>query len=221
VCEFTAEVEALSSAELTVIRLTFLDHFERLLLPVLRDFHARWPNVQTELLASERVYDLSRAEADIGIRGRQRPSNEELLVRDLPPTGWTVYAAAHSAPEARPHARQEVVRFPIAIIDGPPGQLPIYQWLKAATDQPPVRCSNFRALRSAVVAGAAISALPCTVGDDDSDLVRCFPPEPAFDVPVYLVGRRAILRRPAARDLFDRIATYFSENASLLTGQRS
>ena len=43
VCEFTAEVDLLAGTGLNIIRLTFLDHFERLLIPVLRNFRARWP----------------------------------------------------------------------------------------------------------------------------------------------------------------------------------
>lgn len=222
VCEFTAEIDALTGAELNVIRLTFIDHFERLLIPVLREFRARWPHVQTQLLASDRLYDLARGEADIGIRGRDRPEGDEIVVDDMPPTGWTVYASAHVGDDERPHSPAEVAHFPLALIDGSPSHLPVYQWLRSlpAHEATPITCSNFRALRSALASGAAVSALPCTVGDGDPELVRCFPPPEEFDVPIYLVGRRAVLRRPPARDLFDSIAAYFKTNPSLLMGQR-
>lgn len=222
VCEFTSEVDALTGAELNLIRLTFIDHFERLLVPVLRAFRSRWPRVQTELLASDRIYDLARGEADIAMRGRDKPTSDEVVVHELPPTGWTVYASAHLAEDERPHAPEEVPDFPLALIEGSPSQLPVYRWLQSlpARETTPIRCSNFRALRSALVSGAAISALPCTVGDADSDLVRCFPPPPEFDVPIYLLGRRAVLRRPPARDLFDSIVDYFNSSPELLMGQR-
>jgi DNA-binding transcriptional LysR family regulator len=222
ICEFTAEVDGLTGAELNVIRLTFLDHFERLLVPILRQFRARWPRVQTQLLASDRIYDLARGEADIGIRGRDRPTSDELVVHDLPPTGWTVYASAHLSEEERPHSPEEVPQYPLALIEGSPGQLPVYEWLKSlpSGEATPIRCSNFRALRSALVSGAAVSALPCTVGDADPELVRCFPPIEQFDVPIYLVGRRAVLRRPPARDLFDTIAGHFREHPEQLMGER-
>jgi DNA-binding transcriptional LysR family regulator len=222
VCEFTAEVDALTGAGLNIIRLTFIDHFERLLVPVLREFRARWPKVQTQLLASDRMYDLARGEADIGIRGRERPTSDELVVHDLPPTGWTVYASAHLRDDERPHSPGEVANFPLALIEGSPSHLPVYQWLSSlpAGETSPFHCSNFRALRSALVSGAAISALPCTVGDGDPELVRCFPPPPEFDVEIFLVGRRAVLRRPPVRDLFDSIAAYFKSDPALLMGER-
>jgi DNA-binding transcriptional LysR family regulator len=222
VCEFTSEVDALTGAELNVIRLTFIDHFERLLVPVLREFRTRWPRVQTQLLASDRMYDLARGEADIGIRGRERPTNEEIVVHQLPPTGWTVYASAQLADSERPHSPSEVGGFPLALIEGSPSHLPVYRWLGSLPggNVTPIHCSNFRALRSALVSGAAIGALPCTVGDGDPELVRCFPPPEEFDVEIFLVARRAVLRRPPARDLFDSIAAYFKTNPALLMGER-
>lgn len=222
VCEFTAEVDSLTGAQLNVIRLTFIDHFEGLLVPVLRDFRSRWPRVQTQLLASDRMYDLARGEADIAIRGRERPQNEEIVVHELPPTGWTVYAAAHLPEDDRPGSPAEVANFPLALIEGAPSNLPVYQWLRSlpAGEVTPIHCSNYRALRSALVSGAAVSALPCTVGDGDPELVRCFPPLEEFDVDIFLVARRTVLRRPPARDLFDSIAGYFTTNPELLMGDR-
>ena len=222
VCEFTAEVSQLTGAGLDMIRLTFLDHFERMLIPVLRQFRARWPSIRTELLASDRIYDLARGEADIAIRGRDRPSGEEIVVHELPPCGWTIYGSAHVPPEERPHSPEDVAQHPLALIEGQPGLLPCYLWLSSlpAHGSAPMRCSNYRALRSAIASGAAVSFLPCTVGDQDPDVVRCFPPPEEFDVPIYLIARRAILRRPPARELFDSIADHFRAHPELLMGER-
>ena len=222
VCEFTAEVDGLTGAEVNLIRLTFLDHFEQLLIPVLRDFRSRWPRVQTQLLASDHIYDLARGEADIGVRGRDRPTSDELVVRELPPSGWTIYASAHTSAEERPHTPADVAGHPIALVGGVPATLPVYLWLEelASSGPPPARCNNYRAIKSLVASGAVLSALPCTIGDGESEVVRCFPPLEEWDVPIYLVGRRAILRRPQARDLFDSIAAHFDRHPELLMGVR-
>lgn len=222
ICEFTAEVDGLTGVEVNLIRLTFLDHFEQLLIPVLRDFRSRWPRVQTQLLASDHIYDLARGEADIGVRGRDRPTSDELIVRDLPPSGWTIYASAHTSAEERPHAPADVAGHPIALVGGVPATLPVYLWLEglASSGPPPARCNNYRAIKSLVASGSVLSALPCTIGDGDSEVVRCFPPLEEWDVPIYLIGRRAILRRPPARDLFDSIAAHFDRHPELLMGVR-
>ena len=220
VCEFTTEVDSLTGEELKLIRITFLDHFEQLLIPVLRAFHKRWPGVQTQLLASDHVYDLSRGEADIGLRGRDRPSGDEVVVHDLPPSGWTIYAPAHGLDAERPPGPEQVAGHPLALVEGVPATLPVYQWLAALDGPTPMRCSNYRAIKSAIASGAALSALPCTIGDRDPELVRCFPPREEWDVPIYLVARRAVLRRGPARDLFDSVARYFREHPELLMGAR-
>lgn len=221
-CEFTAEVDQLTGSGLDILKLTFIDHFERLLLPVLREFRTRWPGVQTQLLASDRIYDLARGEADIGIRGRLRPAGDEVVVRQLPPNGWTIYASSSSKPDEHPHSPVEVADYRLALIEGAPSKLPVYQWLErlAANGPTPIRCTNYGALRSAIASGAAVSALPCSAGDGDPDVVPCFPPIEEFDVEIFLVARRAILRRPPARDLFDTIENYFRTNPTLLTGER-
>jgi DNA-binding transcriptional LysR family regulator len=222
ICGFATEVDALAGTAQNEIRLTFLDHFERLLIPVLRQFRARWPAVHTQLLASDKIYDLERGEADIGIRGRERPTSEDIVVHDLPPTGWTVFAAAHTSAAERPASPAEVGNFPIALLGSSAARLPVYKWLEAQAGERPtvIRCSNYSALKSAIASGAAVSVLPCTVGEGDPDIVACFPPMEEFDVPIYLIARRVILRRPPGRDLFDAIAQHFRENPALLMGQR-
>lgn len=222
VCEFTTEVDSLTGAGSDVIRLTLLDHFERLVVPVLRSFRERWPRLHIELLPTDRVYDLARGEADIAVRGRKVSKDDELVVRDLPPCGFAVYAAADHAPEERPRSPEQLKNFPLAFLDAPPNELPIYQWISrqipAGTVAP--RCHSFQALASTIAAGAAVGALPCTMGDSNPLLVRCFEPCDAFDVPVYLVARRAVLRRPPARDLFEALYRYFTERPELLMGKR-
>lgn len=221
VCGFSSEVAALAGTGQNEIRLTFLDHFERLLVPVLRRFRERWPMVHTLLLASDKVYDLGRGEADIGIRGRARPTGDDMVVHELPPTGWTVFASSHLGPAERPSTPGEVGAYPIALLESSAGRLPVYKWLEAQarSGTTTMRCSNYSALKSAIASGAAVSVLPFTVGNGDPDLVACFPPMREFDVEIFLVARRAILRRPPARDLFDSIAAFFKANPRLLTGR--
>lgn len=221
VCGFSTEVSALGGAGELEIRLTFLNHFERLLVPVLRDFRSRWPRVRTQLLAADRVYDLERGEADIAVRGRSFPDSDEIVVHQLPPTGWTIFASAESGPSERPSTPEDVRQFPIALLDSAAGQLPVYRWLEEQSEGGghPMRCSNYSALKSAIASGSAISVLPWTIGFGERDIVPCFATMQHFDVDIFLIARRAALRRPPARDLFDSIASFFRSNPHLLTGR--
>lgn len=223
VCDFETEVELLTGAGADVIRLTLLDHFELLLVPVLRAFGERWPSVHVELLASDRLYDLARGEADVAVRGRHLPDEDEVVARDLPPVGWTLYASTHREPCKLPATPAEVPGHRLAVLEGPPAQhLPAYRWLREQVrpESGSIRCSSFGALRSTIASGTALSILPCTVGDSDPGLVRCFAPPSDFNVPIYLLGRRASLRRPPVRDLFEHMYRFFVENPAVLTGER-
>lgn len=222
ICNLSGDIAELAGTGENEIRLTFLDHFERMLIPVLRQFRSRWPAVRTELLATDRIYDLERGEVDIAIRGNSHPTSDEIVVHQLPDCGWTIFASAHGNADERPHSPDEVRNFSIALLDSSAGRLPVYSWLagQAAGPAAIIRCSNYSALKSAIASGAAISALPCTVGYGESDLVPCFPPLSQFDVPIFLVARRSVLRRPPARELFDEIAAFFDQNPALLTGPR-
>lgn len=221
-CGFQAEVDHLTGMGADLIRLTLLDHFELMLVPLLRGLSERWPGVHVELLPSDRLYDLARGEADIAVRGRHLPGEEEVVARELPPVGWTLYASAATASPNLPQSLTELGGHRLALLEGPPAQhLPAYQWLreKAQSAIGVLRCSSFGALRSTIASGTSLSILPCTIGDSDPGLVRCFPPPPEFDVPIYLLARRASLRRPPVRDLFDSMHRFFVERPTLLTGR--
>lgn len=220
-CQLEAEVVEHRGDAAQVVCLTLLDHFEAMFVPILRQFRQKWPDIRVELLASDRIYDLSRGEADIAIRGRSLPDDEAVVSHRLPDCAWTLYAPHDLAEGDRPTKWEHAGKFKLALPEGAPGQLPVYRKLAEVAERGAgsLRCSNYNAMRLLIHSGTALSALPVTVGDRDPDLVRCFPPPPEYDVPIYLLGRRTALRRPYVRDLFDRIAHCFRSSPQLLTGR--
>jgi DNA-binding transcriptional LysR family regulator len=219
--DFEAEACSQRGETSQVICLTLLDHFEDLFVPILRDFRQRWPEVRVELLASDRIYDLARGEADIALRGRALPDDDAVITRRLPDCAWTLYAPSDMPEADRPADWDEAGGHILAFPDGAPARLPVYRKLAEVAEggAGSIRCSKYNAMRSLITSGTALSALPVTVGDNDPKLARCFPPPPEFDVAIYLLGRRAALRRPHMRDLFERIDAYFNANPALLTGR--
>ncbi|QKG72493.1 LysR family transcriptional regulator [Erythrobacter mangrovi] len=222
-CEFETEAASLRGETSQLIRLTLLDHYELLLVPILKEYRKIWPNVQVELLASDRVFDLARGEADIAIRGRATSDHDAVVCRRLPDCSFSVYAPADMDMQDRPRTWDDVARHRIGIPERPLAQLPVYENLAklAQEGKGSVRCSNYNALRSAIISGNALAALPVTIGRTDPSLVECLPPPPEFDVAIYLLGRRAALRRPYVRMLFDSIDEYFRTNPTVLTGRNA
>jgi DNA-binding transcriptional LysR family regulator len=218
---FEGETRAQRGETSQRICLTLLDHFEPIFVTILRAFRQDWPEVRVELLASDRIYDLSRGEADIAIRGRSLPQDDGIVTRQLPDCAWTLYASVDTPATERPSDWQQAAGHLLAFPDGAPALLPAYRKLAeiAATGAGAIRCSNYNAIKSLITSGTALSVLPVTVGDNDHRLARCFPPPAEFDVPIYLLGRRVALRRPHIRALFERIHEYFASNPSILTGR--
>lgn len=203
------------------IKLTLLDHFSDLFIPILREFHRDWPDVRVEIMASDRMFDLARGEADIALRGRVGEETDAVVVRRLPDGAWTLYASSDTPEDERPRDWDEARSHVIATLDSGPAKLPAYQFVErlVADSENSLRCSNFAALRSAVVSGNALAVLPVTIGDRDPHVVRCFAPPAEFDVGIFLLGRRAALRRAPAKALYDRIHDHFRDNPWLLNGR--
>lgn len=220
-CTLEAEAAALRGEGTSTIRLTLLDHFEPIFIPILREFQAAWPGIAVDLLASDRIFDLGRGEADIAVRGGCAHAGDAVLVRALPRCGWAVYGPADGSPPL-PREWAACCGHPLAVIEGPAQHLPVYRHLLALAGEGPIlRCSNYNALRSVVGAGGAISALPVTVGDNAPELVRAFGPDPEYSAAIFLVGRRVALRRPEVRALFETISDYFRRRPEVLTGEQA
>lgn len=218
-CALDGEAACARGDATSSIRLTLLDHFEPIFIPILRSFQRDWPGVGVDLLATDRIFDLARGEADIAIRGGSYTPDENLLMRTLPPCGWAVYGPADGAGNL-PRCWDDCRGRALAVIEGPAQHLAVYRHLlDLAEGGAIIRCSGYNALRSVVGSGGAISALPVTVGEYAPELVRCFGPDPAYSAPIYLVGRRVSLRRAPVRALFEGISGYFRDNPQVLSGQ--
>lgn len=215
---FHQEADHLAGRRQDRIKLTFLDHFEHHLVPVLREFRASHPGVKVELLATDRMYDLAKGEADIALRGASNPESDEILARALPPSGWTIFAPVDWVGPL-PADAEAIKDFPIVLPEGAPARLPIYAWLARHADAHATRCTGYGALRSAVASGAGLTALPLTIGDGDAGLRRCFGPLRQFDVPIYIAAPRSALRRQPVRDLFELLYAFLHANAHLLRGR--
>jgi len=99
-----------------VIRLTASDIMAaEVLPPMLTRFHEVWPDVVIELLASNKVEDLLRRDADIAVR-MARPTQEALLARRIGEVqiglfAHRTYLEKHGAPEMLADAGQIAIGF--------------------------------------------------------------------------------------------------------------
>jgi DNA-binding transcriptional LysR family regulator len=134
------------------------------LLPVLKSFRERYPEILVDLSLSMRTYDLGMREADVAIRVTDTPP-DDVVGSKVATLGMAVYGPAgalRSAPEI-----DQVISL------GPAGS-PLPEWaqrhcpgarVSLITDSPGLEAE-------AVKAGFGYARLPCAMGDIDKALER-------------------------------------------------
>jgi DNA-binding transcriptional LysR family regulator len=143
-----AEVEALerlaaqSNRHISnVLRVTTLENFaDAILAPWLAEFMDLHPDIRVEVIATERCLDLDRGEADVAIRGGEKPTDRGFIVRKLAEGRWALYcsrgyAAKHGAPACAGDLNDHLV----IGAEGPSAKVGPLFWLADAAPRATVR----------------------------------------------------------------------------------
>lgn len=197
------------------IRLTTFDVFANLTLgPALQRFSRLHPDVQVEVLVTDKVLDLASGEADIAIRAGERPATGALVSRKIGETDWTpfcsrAYAEAHGHPTSLEALNGHV------LIGGEDNlaALPAMRWLIENAPGSPVRyrANAVQNLAASVKAGLGISVLPCAFFSRDLDLLPCIMPPPAeLRSTAWLVTHERIRSAPHIRAMMNFLPAFLS-----------
>lgn len=186
------------------------------LAPKLPAFNALYPEIQMTFYLDDRVYDLMRREADIGIR-LQKTEQADVIEKKLTTLRFSLwvsssYVKLHGVPSNMADLKNHL------LIGHPPGlETPFVRpnWIFnmaniAPENNPKVMMMNsMNARYSAVKQGIGIAVLPDYVSRNDPDLVQIFP---ELNIPgvdmffVYPQERRHSKRISVFRDyLFDTV----------------
>lgn len=151
------------------LRVTAPDHAESLLLPVVRKFLARYPEVDLEIIATSDELDLAAREADVALRGTDAPP-PNLVGKRIAQIALGVYACPSLAARARTEPDAE--------------DLPCITWIGDGSSLPPwieknyprtrriYRTNSIRVMQSMAREGIGIACLACVLGDPDHILER-------------------------------------------------
>jgi DNA-binding transcriptional LysR family regulator len=160
------------------VRLTTATHVcAQLLVPALPLLRQRHPRLVLEVTVDQRIFDLTRREADLALR-LGRPAEAGLVMRKVGEVAYGLYAA-----RGQPASRRGKVDFesdPFVGFDESLASVPQERWLaKVAAGRKLVfRCNSSLSLLAAVRAGMGVALLPCFVAASDPELVRLEAPEP-------------------------------------------
>lgn len=146
-----------------MLRLTCSDWFGRVVLaPVLAEFNRLHPGVIVETLTDQRVYSLSRREADLVIRitGFDEP---EVIARRLLTVPYAVYGQPG---RWQPHAGDETP-YPVVVMDTAFASMPDVGWLMQTLPGARIAArSNSRDMQAQLCAlGTGLAVLPRPLGD--------------------------------------------------------
>jgi DNA-binding transcriptional LysR family regulator len=169
------ELEHAESELAGSVRLTAPAFFAcAIIVPALRTFLDEHPQISVQLDGSNRLRDLTRAEADVAIRNL-RPSEGGLDVRKVGRMGIAMFASrAYLARRGGLHAPHQLTGHELLSYDSGPYAGPGFEWLPQAAQQARVAFSANDAfpLRDAVRAGLGLATLPHFLGDEAAELVR-------------------------------------------------
>lgn len=156
-------------------------------------FRGLHPGILIELLVDNRVFDLSRREADIALRA-SHPTQGDLFGRKLADIRWGFYAskdylAEHKAPrQLRDIDKHYVIGW------GEPAQpTKAAAWLTGHVAMSSIgyRTSSLVNQFMAAQAGIGLALLPCYLGDD-SPLKRALPPLADLRTELWLITHRSL-----------------------------
>jgi DNA-binding transcriptional LysR family regulator len=152
------------------VRVTAVSPFARTyLMPMLGEFHARYPQVELDIELSEQVSDLVAERFDVGIRvGQLRDSS--FVARPLGPLklvlcGSPAYLAAAGVPQlAADLSRHRGLSLTLAGAGSAfPWWLQVPGGISEMAVTGPLRCNDFLALAEACCAGLGLAQLPLVV----------------------------------------------------------
>lgn len=211
--QFDAAQRRLTGADLTLagtIRLTAPDTLvQALLLPLLAEFGRRHPGVQLELVANDTFLNLTRREADVAVRGSNRPP-ENLVGRPVGRIQTALYAAEAylgSLPDGASRADWQWVGHDAAL-----AHLASARWIQRHVDDARValRLNSLVALADAVAAGAGVGWLQVPLAAARPGLRQLQAAPDEFDTEVWVLTHpdlRRVARIQALTDfLYERLA---------------
>lgn len=186
------------------------------IIPALVQFSQLYPEIEIEVITSDRYLDLVSGEADVAIRamssGNAAKFDPGLVVRKLMDTGWALYASPEYIERHGACAGFDDLAGHRMI--GGSGDL-AEPWFRLVEDKAVgveirSRASTLMNLITAVKAGLGIAPLPMEAAETDPALVRCGGRLPDFEASVWLVTPERLRDHPRVRAFLDFTASFIA-----------
>ena len=185
-------------------------------LSVFRDLH---PGITVEMLIDNRVFDLSRREADVALRVA-RPKEPDLFGKKLASIGWTIYGARRFAEHAG--AGLDALReLPFVGWSENVSGVAAADWLAAhiGTRQIVYRANSLINQFCAAREGMGLVVLPCYLADGEPKLMRMLPqPVAELERELWIVTHEDLKNTARIRAFLDVVGSGLAEQKALFAG---
>jgi DNA-binding transcriptional LysR family regulator len=171
-----------------LIRLTTTDTLVRgLLSPYLQRFCAQHPAVRLQVVVNNNFLSLTRREADVAIRGSNRPP-ENLVGRRVGDIQTAPYAA-QTYLDSVPGRHKSITELDWVAPDDSLSHLAQAAWLRRNVDPDRISISvdSLVGMADAAVNGLGAAMLLCPLGDARPELVRLGDPDPQLNTQIWIL----------------------------------
>jgi DNA-binding transcriptional LysR family regulator len=180
-----------------------------IIAPAMGKFLQLHPGLDIDLIADDRALDMSRREADVGLR-LSRPQAPGLVGRKVGTIAFNWYVSA-----THPQTDDELAWL---VYQDAAGTSPLMRHMLAATQNERItlRSNSMHALIDAVRFGAGCSLLPCLIGDHDTMLRRAQVPHKPLSLPLWITYHGDLRRSPRIKAVSNFLATLIAERQAEL-----
>lgn len=177
------------------------------------------PGIVLEVAVSNRMFNLTKRDADVAIRPAVDPP-ETLVGRRLSALAFAVYASPAYL-SARRDTRDLAAQSWIAP-DESLADIAVARWMTAIPkERIAFRADSLVAMREAAASGIGIAALPCYLGDTDMRLVRIRrAPVKEIETVLWLLTHTDLRQTARVRTFMEFAAKALGQERALLEGRR-
>lgn len=175
---------------------------------IVAEIRARHPGIVLEILATNQVSDLGQREADIALRNF-RPSQSDLVARKVREDKGYLYATpSYLESIGNPTTLDELNRGEFVAFD----QTDLFMaglnklGLALTPENFPWISGNQAVQWALITQGSGIGVMLEAIGDAEPRVVRVFPEQLAFPVPLWLTSHREVRTSRRVRVVFDLLA---------------
>jgi DNA-binding transcriptional LysR family regulator len=182
-----------------------------MVIPALGAFRAVHPDVQVDLVITDRSLDLESGEADLAIRTSQSLATSDLVARKICDHDMALYCSRdYATRRGAPRGAEDLPSHDLIDVSMEMGEIPGATWMMrhSGGKTPITRSNSMASMVYAVKAGLGIGALPCTIGDVDIDLLRCSDIILEARATSWIVTRRELKDTPRVRAFIDFMVPY-------------